>query len=391
MKLRHLFLAAIVALGMMACNNEDVPAVVDGAEATVSVKVVPTSNGPAVRFVGDLDSDGLLAKGLAEEYAIKSTQVWIFKNGTTSLVGYGVNGSNTDEVDGIPALAINSDIYIVVNGDGLSAATTKDQLEGLHTVVPTDITNKGLLMTGKLNHTLEVGGNAIGYTQSEKTGYKILSETKAPVTRVNARVGLVDVKITPTTEQVVLFDGLSDLQVAMFNVPEKSKIFGDAGSLKEMANFKYGQQWPTTKESYVGHDDTEDKGIVYLYDALTKVPTAGKDAAYYYVSENDASEQMLLVLRAKPMLGTNEVTNLKDIYTDENGYTYFPVKVNLDGIATATGNVGNGKVYRNTQYNIYLTIKGIGNPTIDEVDKAWLDVKVEVQDWEQVDQNVTWN
>ena len=109
------------------------------------------------------------------------------------------------------------------------------------------------------------------------------------------------------------------------------------------------------------------------------------------MSENDASEQMLLVLRAKPMLGTNEVTNLKDIYTDEKGYTYFPVKVNLDGIATTTDNVGNGKVYRNTQYNIYLTIKGIGNPTIDEVDKAWLDVKVEVQDWEQVDQNVTWN
>lgn len=387
MKLRHLFLAAIVALGMMACNNEDVPAVVDGAEATVSVKVVPTSNGPAVRFVGDLYGDGLLAKGLAEEYAIKSTQVWIFMNETTSLVGYGVNGSNTDEVDGIPALAINSDIYIVVNGDGLSAATTKEELEGLHTVVPTDITNKGLLMTGKLNHTLEVGGNAIGYTQSEKTGYKILSETKAPVTRVNARVGLVDVKITPTTEQAVLFDGLSDLQVAMFNVPEKSKIFGDAGALKNLADFKYGQQWPTTKGTYIGYDDTEDKGISYLYNTLSALPTNGKDAAYYYVSENDGTDQMLLVLRAKPMLGEVEVTNLKGIYTDVDGYTYFPVKVNVDGLTPA----GDGNVKRNTQYNIYLTIKGIGNPTIDEVDKAWLDVKVEVQDWEQVDQNVTWN
>ena len=98
---------------------------------------------------------------------------------------------------------------------------------------------------------------------------------------------------------------------------------------------------------------------------------------------------MFIVLRAKVYKGTEVVLNLKDLYTDAYGYTYYPVWVNKDGV-TLNGNVGNSNVYRNTQYNISLTIKGLGRPTIDEVDEAWLDVKVEVAPWAVVNQNVTW-
>ncbi|MFA6854654.1 MAG: fimbria major subunit, partial [Bacteroidales bacterium] len=68
----------------------------------------------------------------------------------------------------------------------------------------------------------------------------------------------------------------------------------------------------------------------------------------------------------------------------------YPVWVNKDGISAPSGSIGDGNVYRNTQYNISLTIKGLGNPSIDDVDKAFLDVKVEVAPWNVVTQNVEW-
>ena len=49
------------------------------------------------------------------------------------------------------------------------------------------------------------------------------------------------------------------------------------------------------------------------------------------------------------------------------------------------------KILRNTQYNISLLIKGIGNPSIDDVEEAFLDVLVSVEDWAVVTQGVTWN
>ncbi|MPM68629.1 hypothetical protein SDC9_115563 [bioreactor metagenome] len=52
--------------------------------------------------------------------------------------------------------------------------------------------------------------------------------------------------------------------------------------------------------------------------------------------------------------------------------------------------MADGTIKRNTQYNISLTIKGLGNPNIDPVDKAWLDVAVAVEDWKVVGQGVIW-
>lgn len=58
MKIFKILLVVAIAFGMMACNNEqDVPQVIDGPEATVSVMVVPTSNGPSVRLAGDISGE----------------------------------------------------------------------------------------------------------------------------------------------------------------------------------------------------------------------------------------------------------------------------------------------------------------------------------------------
>ena len=124
------------------------------------------------------------------------------------------------------------------------------------------------------------------------------------------------------------------------------------------------------------------------------------NAPYFYVNENTSivegdkttipSEKMLIVLRAKPYKAGVAVNSLTGLYTDSNGYTYYPVWVNKDGIASPSGVVGDGNVYRNTQYNVTLTIKGLGRPSIDPIDQAFLDVKVEVAPWNVVNQNVTW-
>ena len=88
MKLFKLLFVAIIAFGMMACNNEDVPQVIDGPEATISVKVFPSSNSPGLRSVGDLsDEDATTSPGLAEESAIKQLEVWVFAGDV--LDGYG--------------------------------------------------------------------------------------------------------------------------------------------------------------------------------------------------------------------------------------------------------------------------------------------------------------
>src|SRR5690554_6848151 len=86
MKIFKILLVTAIAFGMMACNNEqDVPQVIDGPEATVSVMVVPTSNGPSVRLAGDLSATGTAIA--TAESAIKTLEVFIFSGGLPD--GYG--------------------------------------------------------------------------------------------------------------------------------------------------------------------------------------------------------------------------------------------------------------------------------------------------------------
>ena len=220
------------------------------------------------------------------------------------------------------------------------------------------------------------------------------------IERVVARVALISTKLEiEDLTQKQIFDGLKDVEVAIFNVSKASGLFGDAGDLAQNTGYMFGGQdsegnWPSPGKSYVEGTYSPD-----LFEAAVNaedpenfvIPAANKLIPTFYVTESTAvvkteegvaQEQMLLVLRGKPTLEGNAVTS-EGLYTT-NGYTYYPIWVNK------TGNSGNGNVLRNTQYNISLTIKGIGNPTIDEVEDAWLDVLVDVEDWKVVNQSVEW-
>jgi hypothetical protein len=403
MKIFKVLLVVAIALGMMACNNEDVVEIIDGPEASISIKVYPSSDGPSFRATGDLSGVGIENPGLAAESAIKSLEVWVFAGDV--LDGYGSSVAATPtEVKDIAAHVGSRDIVVIANAHIGNVITSKSALLARLENLPTDVANKGLIMTAEpVTITLEKGKNYYGFTGTDVPGaHKFHVQDPLAITRVNARVAIVSATLdyaNVPADQKLYFDNLKDLQVAMFNVPNQTKLFGTA--LATNADFQFGALWPSPKFTYVG---TETPNTTLLYNALTNLlpsePITAASAPYYYVNENTSSnvgdgtadnpgEKMFIVLRAKVYKDTNEVTSLSGLYTDADGYTYYPVWVNKDGL-TPSDNVGNSNVYRNTQYNISLTIKGLGRPTIDEVDKAWLDVKVKVAPWIVVNQNVEW-
>ena len=405
MKIVKILLVLAIAVGMMACNNEDVVEIIDGPEASISIKVYPSSDGPSFRATGDLSGDGILTPGLAAESAIKSLEVWVFAGDV--LDGYGSSVAATPtEVKDIAAHVGLRDIVVIANAHIGNVITSKSALLARLENLPTDVATKGLIMTAEpVTITLEKGKNYYGFTGTDVTGeHKYHVQTPLAITRVNARVAIVSATLdyaNVPADQKLYFDNLQDLQVAMFNVPNQTKLFGTA--LATNTSYQFGELWPSPKFTYVGVG-TGTPNTTLLYNALTNLlpstPITAASAPYYYVNENTSTivgdgtaanpgQKMIIVLRAKVYKGTDAVTSLSGLYTDSNGYTYYPVWVNKDGL-TPSGNVGNSNVYRNTQYNISLTIKGLGRPTIDEVDKAWLDVKVEVAPWIVVNQNVEW-
>ena len=403
MKIVRFLLVVAIAFGMMACNNEDVPQVMDGPEATISVKVFPSTNSPGVRSVGDLsDANATTSPGLVAESAVKTLEVWIFENGILQKYQEGTG----NEVKHIPTVAGLMKIVVVANANiGTKSTLTDllDEVKALPTRNVNDTTGTGLIMTAEpFELTLKPGNNYYGYAD----GYGVATvtptyhsiDTPLPITRVNARVALVsavlDYENVPENQKLV-FDALKNVEVAMFNVPKETRLFGE--SLAKNEAFEFGAKWASPDVTYVGAD-SESAGNNILWDKIEDnnvLPIVGTNAPFYYVNENTsttAGQEMFIVLRAQVIKDDSVVVSLDKLYTDAEGYTYYPVWVNVDkdGYSYSGDHTADGKVLRNTQYNISLTIKGLGRPTIDEVKDAWLDVMVTVAPWAVVTQNVEW-
>lgn len=395
MKILKFLLAGVIALGLMACNNEDVPDLSGEKDATISIKVFPSSDGATVRATGDLTAPGIDPAGLAAESAIKTLEVWVFSGDV--LDGYG--SAEANEVKEIEAHIGTRSVVVAANAN-IGAVTSKEALLATLKELPADIATNGLIMTAEpFDITLEKGKNYWGYTGDDVTGeHKYHATTPLAITRVNARVAIVGATLNTAVipdNQKPIFDALKDVQVAMFNVPKETKLFGSP--LATDADYLFGAKWPSPATTYVGADDPAATPTSQLTDDVEGLPVVIEKAPYYYVNESSVENKMLIVLRAKLYKGgtvvdptTNE--HLVGLYIDSEGYTYYPIWVNGKGLdyGYGAGYAADGKVVRNTQYNITLTIKGLGNPTIDPVEKAWLDVKVQVAPWNVVEQNVTW-
>lgn len=391
MKIGKLLLTAVIALGLMACNNEEGPELPTGADSTITIKVFPSSDTPGLRATGNLSGDGVAAAGLAAESAIKTLEAWVFVNGNLETYKtVTITDGAVTEIKDIKATSGTRTIVVAANA-GIGTQTTLTALKAKTKDLSQTITG-GLPMTAEpLEVTLQAGKNTYGYPVV--TGENNLSTASMPLVRTNARVAIVEAKLdfTGITDPLV-FDALTDVQVAMFNVPKTSKLFGTP-LVASPSDFLYGAEWPSPQSSYT----TTGTGTAVdgtLIDGIITFPITSEAAPYYYVNENTsavAKELTFIVLRGKPTL-SGAAVSAPGLYTDADGYTYYPVWVNAENTKYQylSGYTPDDKITRNTQYNISLTITGIGNPTIDPAEEAWLDVKVSVAPWEVVNQSVTW-
>ncbi|MBP6176605.1 MAG: fimbrial protein [Bacteroidota bacterium] len=394
MKIFKVLLVVAIALGMMACNNEDVVDLSNLPESTISVRVVPGSDGPAVRSIGDLTGNGVLAVGLPAESAIKQLEVFVFAGETPA--GYkSESGENVTQVLDIATTTGERSIFVVANAD-IGPVANKTTLLAKTKDIPADIEN-GLPMTSdETTVTLVAGKNQYGFTDGG-SGYdaganQLSVGAPLKVYRVNARVAIVGATLDLEAEDQALFDNLREVQVAMFNVPKTSKLFGSALSLAMNANYLYGKAWDSPLGTYQ-KDAPAAENASFLDETVT-FPITAAAAPHYYVNENTASEageQMFIVLRGKTYKGDNPIV-AEGYFTDKDGYTYYPVWINAtkDGYTYVGTETGDSQIRRNTQYNITLTIKHKGNPNIDPPVSAILDVNVNVEPWLVVTQNVEW-
>lgn len=393
MKLSKLFLIGAIALGMVACNNDDVPNTGKvGEKATVSVKITKATSG--TRAVGTTTASEMTAA----ESAIKNLDVFVF-NGD-AVDGHGTaTGANVSEVLEIAVTTGSRTLVVVANATSdMGTITSK---AALLAKVATDLSaqtlNNGLLMTSveTAAFTIAAGKNYYGYP----TGTAATGETEhsvgAPVklTRVPARVALV----SATTAFEGSYAGFTfePAEVFLFNAKKQSKYFG--ASLVAGTELLSGVDLNPFGGSLKPSTWDAAWTVTYLKDAVTDLTAISTDKpVYYYTFENDATVQpTVLSIKGKIKKADNTYATATDFSgaIDAEGYTYYSIVVNATkGGYTYTGEdvAHDGKIIRNTQYNISITIKHLGkdDPTDPPTEAAMLDVLVEVVPWVVVNQGV---
>ena len=250
------------------------------------------------------------------------------------------------------------------------------------------------------------------------------------LSRINARVALAELTFEfkkfddPDYPEyvgktgVMLFDGsfvefdrfvLTD--VVVLNAPEKSKLFAaGAERLFNQDKFIYGMNLPPfggdqfktdiLDESFAAQpislvDVADNANLTEIGESISAILLDRKegDVPYFYLLENEsvAGERTMLVIRGKLFNGAEHIDDkiLSDNVCD-NGFTYYTIFIGapyglLEGGNTTPGLVFDNTVYRNTQYNYFVTLTGPGyNKVGDETAK--LDVLCEVEPWKVADQ-----
>src|SRR5690554_3106004 len=143
MKIFKILLVTAIAFGMMACNNEDVPQVNGDKDASISIRVFPSSDSPSFRATGNLDDNGIIPEGLAAESAIKKLEVWVFSGDVLKAYGTvaGNEITNLETSIGLSTIVVTANTNIGIKG------SKADVLDELGNLPPRDITINGLVMT----------------------------------------------------------------------------------------------------------------------------------------------------------------------------------------------------------------------------------------------------
>ena len=375
MKAIKLFAIAAITLGMMACNKKDDNNVTpnEGAQATLSIKVDASSG---LRAIGSPSADG----------DVKSLEVYVY-NGEY-LEGY-KKAENAVEVVGIP-VTTGARKLVVVSNANIGSVSTLTELQDkvvtgkLPMISPAGESQVGIMMTSEVKDiTIKAGKNTYGFGAVEGS----IENEPLDLLKVPARISLVGASTA--------FEGtyagwtFEPDQVFLFNVPSATRVFPSGGNLvvPDAPYFAGVDKKDSWSGSLWAGDQTK---RIELADAVTDLSTITADnPAYYYSYENDA--KVVLVIKGKlkdaadqPVAGAP--------YADAEGFTYYSILINdtREGYSYRGDNTGIGKLKRNTDYQLSVTIKrpGTADPTTPPAEAATLDVKVTVKPWMTVNQNV---
>lgn len=384
--------AMLLGLGLTACNNET-PEVQKETAGTLTINIVQ-AGAPATKLAGDLSSPGNTAEGLAAEKTINKVEVWVFAG--ENLEQYKTGTDNPMLLEGLSSG--EKAVAVVVNGN-IGSKATLTELKAVTNTLSQDLSN-GMLMSWI--------DEAVTLVKCPAATASNCNEITAQVERVNARVALVG--LSTNFNSSAPFSKFELEEVTLLNVRETSLVFGTGSpeSLITTSKFLYGSQYPSLGGLYVGFPEyngqsayagglshgvaTSLKETIGIPLNVTGTPLTAANAKYFYVHENDDTEnqETILVLKGKLKNASNDTYILEGVSTDAEGNTYYAIWVNAvkDGY-TSTGQT-DGKIARNTQYNIDVTLTRAGSATIDPTETACLQVTVSVKQWTVVNQTVTW-
>lgn len=397
MKLNRIFLIGAIALGMVACDKNDLPNGDEVAKATMSLKI--TQDGIQTRAVGTTTTSDLTL----QESNIKKLEVFVFNGDTRDGYKSATSATSVTEVKEIAVTTGARSIIVVANSSvDISGVTSKAALKStVAELLSQNPSTNGILMTSEETASINIaaGVNVYGYATTAATDDTEHS-VGAPVllTRVPARVALV----AASTAFEGAYTGwvFKPAQVFLFNARSHSNYFGTDLIPTAATNVYYSGIDLTGPATTPFNGPLKPTGWItswtqsILQDVVTDLSSITTDKPiYYYAFENNATFPTVITVKGK--LETSTGTPITDpAFTDADGFTYYSVIVNggmnnytYTGTGTATKDA---TIKRNTQYNISLVIKrpGTNDPTDGPTESATLDVLVNVVPWIVVNQNV---
>jgi len=368
MKSKSLFLCAIaIALSAVSCDNteensEPQPTVIRGQKASISLQIS-----------GTLQTK---AQGNPEhEDKVLKLDAFIFNmDGTLESQKSATSQNNSiTKVDNIAVTSGVKKIFVLANYAGdISSVKTYAELQKVVSDLKSEKDNGQLTMsTEVIDITVLPGKNYLGYATSPVDGVSLEPHTFA-LTRLVARVKIEDMQwqggeYTFEEPSAFILNAIKNSNIIKHAVPSFPADYyqGLAG---------VGDLFPSLSTILSGADNF-----------LTS--PAVSNNSYFYIYENQPVEEKIyptmIVLRAKVKQSGKYINSIPG-RVDANGYTYFPVIINLEGVNSSVSGASDNHRYvkRNNTYSIKTMVKGLGtsNPFSSEAPSS-LNVQVSVAPW----------
>lgn len=367
MNSKKLFLfAIIIALFTVSCDKieeSDAPVVVAGQKASISLQISGTSQTKA-------------SGNPTQEDKVLKLDAFVFNpDGTLEAIKSLTSQSNSiTKLDNIAVTSGSKKVFVLANYAGdVSSVKTLGELQGITSDLKNEKENGQLTMsTDVIEISVLPGKNYIGYSTSPSDGTSLEPHTFV-LSRLAARVKIEDMQ----------------WQSSEYTFEEPTAFILNAVRNSNVTNPSLSSLPADYYQGFSGNGDLYPSTSTILSGAenfLTS--TASNNNTYFYLYENQPVDSKIyptmIVLRTKVKQSNKYINNIPG-RVDANGYTYFPVIINLEGTNSSVSGGGSDShqyVKRNNTYNIKTVVKGLGtsNPFSSEAPSS-LNVQITVAPW----------